>query len=117
MSKNSKANRRRRGVKDARHAKRRRSSSGGASWPSVSGLFEEDQRLTVSVIRSASGRQYAEETTIPFPDREVVAVIENVAPSEAERVAKELEAKIKAGGYPVDSRVSVMGGWSSSFTD
>lgn len=42
-------------------------------------------------------------------------MVEDVSPTDAERIAAELTAKIKAGEYPEDGRVSVMGGWSSSF--
>lgn len=114
MSRNSKANRRRRAAKEVRHAKRRQ-STGPTGFSSMAGFFGDDELLTVSVIRSASGRQYPKEATIPFPDREVLAVVEDVPPVEAERIAERLSAEIKAGEYPADARVSVMGGWTSSF--
>ena len=114
MSRNSKANRKRRAAKDSRHAKRRRSGARAqAGWDSPADFFGWDERLTVSMIRSASGQQYAEDESIPFPDREVVAVVEDVLPSDADRVASELRAKIDTGEYPADARVSIMGGWSS----
>jgi len=113
MSKNSKANRKRRSAKEARHAKRRR-AGGRSGFASMAGFFGDDELLTVSVIRSASGQEYPEEATIPIPDREVLAVVDDVSPADAERIAKQLSADIKAGEYPDDARVSVMGGWSNS---
>ena len=114
MSRNSKANRKRRAAKQARNAKRR-PGSGPTGFSSMAGFFGDDELLTVSVIRSASGRRYAEDATIPFPDREVLALVEDVSPSEAERIAERLSAEIQAGEYPEDARVSVMGGWTSTF--
>lgn len=113
MSRNSKANRKRRAAKEARHAKRRRTAGAGESWSSMLDLFGEEERLAVSVVRSASGRRYAEEDSIPFPDREVVAVVDDVSPADADRIANELRARIDSGEYPSDARVTVMGGWSS----
>lgn len=114
MSRNSKANRKRRAAKEARHAKRRR-GGGRSGFASMAGFFGDDELLTVSVIRSASGQRYPEEATIPIPDREVLAVMDDVSPADAERIANQLNADIKAGEYPEDARVSVMGSWSSSF--
>jgi hypothetical protein len=67
------------------------------------------------VIRSASGQHYPEEASIPFSDREVLDVVDDVASAQADSVARELSARIKAGEYPSDARVSIMGGWHAEF--
>jgi hypothetical protein len=74
-------------------------------------IFGGDELLSVQVIRSASGRHYAESAAIPFPDRETLHIVENVTATDAEQIADRLAAEIKAGAYPADARVTMMGDW------
>lgn len=108
----SKQSKRRRDTKRAKEAKARRRATNARrqsrrEFSDAIDVFGDDA-VDVMVIRSQSGRIYADGENIPLHDRVVLNHRSGVPIDEATGIADQLQAKIEVGEFPAGSRVTIM---------